>query len=57
MLSDPAYVIDGGVTDDLFAGQDAVGKKALCESLNREAKKKQTAGKTTGFNAITVKTK
>ena len=43
LLSDPAYVIDGDVTDDLFAGQDAVGKKALCESLNREAKKKQTA--------------
>ena len=31
------------VTEDLFAGQDAAGKRALCESLNKEAKKKQTA--------------
>ena len=39
LMSDPAYVVDGDVTDALFEGQDATGKKALCESLNREAKR------------------
>ena len=43
MLSDQSAVVDGDATEDLFAGQDAAGKRALCESLNKEAKKKQTA--------------
>ena len=43
LLSDQSAVVDGDVTEDLFAGQDAAGKRALCESLNKEAKKKQTA--------------
>ena len=36
-------MIDGDVTDDLFSGKDAVGKRSLCESLNKDAKKKQEA--------------
>ena len=43
MQSDQSAVVDGDVTDDLCAGQDAAGKRALCERLNKEAKKKQTA--------------
>ena len=43
MQSDQSAVVDGDVTEDLFAGQDAAGKRALCESLNKDAKKKQTA--------------
>ena len=43
MQSDQSAVVDGDATDDLCAGQDAAGKRALCESLNKEAKKKQTA--------------
>ena len=38
-----AAVIDGAVTEEMFAGQDAAGKRAMCQSLNQEAKKKQTA--------------
>ena len=39
-----AAVIDGDVTEEaIFAGQDAAGKRAMCQSLNQEAKKKQTA--------------
>ena len=43
MLTDPTALVDGDVTEDLFAGQDAAGKRALCESLNKDAKKKQSA--------------
>ena len=43
LLSDQSAVVDGDVTDDLFAGQDAAGKRSLCEAMNKDAKKKQSA--------------
>lgn len=43
MQSTPSCIVDGDVTDDLFKGQDAASKRSLCESLNKEAKKKQNA--------------
>ena len=43
LQSTETMVIDGDVTDDLFSSKDAVGKRSLCESLNKDAKKKQEA--------------
>jgi hypothetical protein len=36
-------MLAGDVTDDLFAGKDASAKRALVDSLNKQAKKKQEA--------------
>ena len=41
MLSSQSAVIDGDVTDDLCKDQDSASKRALCEQLNKDAKKKQ----------------
>ena len=43
MQSDRSAVVDGDVIDDLCSGQDAAAKKTLCERLNKDAKKKQSA--------------
>lgn len=35
-------VLDGDVTDDLCAGKDSAAKRAVCDKLNKDAKKKQS---------------
>ena len=42
--SDPSSTLsvnDGDVTDDLFKDQDSIGKRNLCDALNKDAKKRQ----------------
>ena len=45
MQSDQTSVrpVEGDVTDDMFADKDAMGKRSLCEALNKDAKQKQAA--------------